>query len=100
MHQHDLLSAAHRFKVPVEHLDYYRDLASDDGGMAVSCQDSDGDLQLPRRYKGLRCIQHLLTDLTKHSIELTTDDNAGSDARSGTAEQNSPASYGPVAMAW
>ena len=86
--------------VLVEHLDYCRDLADDDGGTAVSCQDGDGDLQLHGQYYGLWHTQHLLTDLTEHLIEPRTLHNTSSDARSGTVEQNSLASRVPMATVW
>ena len=100
MHQHDPLSAALRLRVLVEHLGGCSDLASDDGGTAVSRQDGNGELRPRWQNKSLWRTQHLLTDLTEQLIEPTEIPNASNDARSGTEEQNSPVTHGPVATAW
>ena len=100
MHQHDLLSVAHRLKVLVEHLGGCSDLAGDDGGTTVSRRDGDGELWPRRQNKSLRRTQHLRTDLTEQLIEPTEIPNASNDARSGTVEQNSPVTHGPMATVW
>ena len=83
----------------VEALGHSSDLADDDGGSAEHDQCTPDDLRLHWRYKGRRRTQYLLTNLTEQLIEPTALPNASNDAHSGTAEQDSPASHGPVATA-
>ena len=98
--QQDLLDIAHTSVAQVEAIGHWSDLAGDDGDSAEHDRRVPDDLWLHWWYKGLWHTQQLLTNLTKPLIEPPTLYNASSDESSGTAEQNSSASHGPVATAW
>ena len=100
MHQHDLPNDAHRFTVLVAHPSYDSVLVVDDGGMAESYQDGADVLRPPRRYKGLRRTQQLLTDVPEPLIEPSMIYKSSSGECGGMAEQNTPVTHGLVTKAW